>query len=102
LLLNALTGGGYFYHMYTIHDLPWFSGRFMEFLRGFVAAYGILIILGIAAILAGAMSWLIGRVRSRSGYEAANEPLLLLLYAGMGAGTRANCWTLSRASSSPR
>ena len=47
--MNQLTDGGYFYHLITLHDLPWFGDRFFGFLQGFASAYGAFAITGILA-----------------------------------------------------
>ena len=81
--LNLLTGGGYYYHMYTVHDLPWFGDRFQEFLRGFVSAYGAFAVPGVVALAVGTVVWLANRVRGRSEARRQEGSVLLLFYLAM-------------------
>jgi hypothetical protein len=63
VLLDWATHGGYFYHMFTIHDLPWFADRFFQFLGNFATAYGVLLLPGALAAVAFGVAWLVHRVR---------------------------------------
>ena len=92
--LNILTDGGYFYHMFTIHDLPWFADRFRDFALGFIGTYGVFLLPGMAAIVAASTWWVARRVKGASGEpETSDGALLLLIYFGLslvaatGAGT---------------
>jgi hypothetical protein len=51
LALNALTDGGYYYHIVTVHDLPWYADRFAQFSAGFLAAYWPWVVVGMGGIL---------------------------------------------------
>jgi hypothetical protein len=78
MLLNWLTNGGYFYHMFTLHDLPWFPERFAGFVGGFLGAYGMFLVPGMLAMI---------------GFWILRMPLLLPFYllmsvvASSGTGT---------------
>jgi hypothetical protein len=93
LTLNLLTQGGYFYHMYTLHDLPWFPGRFLQHVQGFLAAYGAFLLPGAAAIVVSGALWLSRRLRGLPQVLPRDGALLVFFYLGMslvasiGAGT---------------
>lgn len=93
LLFNWLTQGGYYYHLFTIHDLPWFSDRFTKLAAAFLDSYGIFLIPGMLGIATAAALWLSWRVRKHPQIIQAQGGLLLLLYLTMsfistsGAGT---------------
>lgn len=94
LLLNLWTSGGYFYHMFTLHDLPWFGDRFMGFIGGFVGAYGAFVVPGIAAIVGVAVAWLYGRGRREGQILPHDGALLLFFYLGMSAVAASGTGTL--------
>ncbi|HMA34774.1 MAG TPA: glycosyltransferase family 39 protein [Chloroflexia bacterium] len=50
LALNGLTDGGYFYHEFTVHDLPWFPGRYLGRLADWATAYGLVILPGVLGV----------------------------------------------------
>jgi hypothetical protein len=89
VLLNLWTDGGYYYHMFTIHDLPWFAGRTVEYVSQFFTTYWAILVPGVLAILAVGAVWL----ASRLGKQSPDSPwalsgqagLLLLFYLGMAA-----------------
>lgn len=83
LLLNLWTDGGYYYHMYTIHDLPWFPGRFVDFSTELLSTYGVFLVPGMLAVLIVGGWCLMSRFgRARSPLPRAGG-LLLLFYLGM-------------------
>lgn len=92
LVLDRLTAGGYFYHIYTIHDLPWFPQRYALYMTRFLSTYGALLIPGMLAVVVIAGVWLYARVR-RSPAQHGRGSLLMLFYllmafaASSGAGT---------------
>ena len=57
-MLNWLTSGGYYYHMFTVHDLPWFQERFVGFITGLVRAYGLFLVPGMLALVVGVVFWI--------------------------------------------
>jgi hypothetical protein len=92
-LLDWATRGGYFYHMYTIHDLPWFAGRFAQFLGNFTVSYGVLLVPGAVAAAAFGVAWLARRVR-REHIDASGDRAIMLtgyvlasLLVAIGSGT---------------
>jgi hypothetical protein len=91
--LNAATGGGYFYHMFTIHDLPWFPGRFAEFATGFFRAYGAFLLPGMLALVLGGVTWVRAKAARRtvgsneSGYLFLLGYLVVAIVAATGTGT---------------
>jgi MFS family permease len=94
LALDRLTAGGYFYHIYTIHDLPWFPQRFALYMTRLLSTYGALLIPGMLAIVVTAGVWLHARVRRwPDQHEHGRGSLLMLFYllmafaASSGAGT---------------
>ncbi len=93
LILNWATNGGYFYHMFTIHDLPWFSGRFVDYATGLLATYWAFLIPGIVAILISGLLWLGWRTGRHPQLLCNQGGLLVFFYLAMsvvaatGAGT---------------
>src|SRR3954451_12319518 len=83
LVFDLLTNGGYYYHMFTVHNLPWFPGRFAEYAMGFVAAYGPFVVPGMLAVLALAVVWLVARLRGDAQLLPRDGALLLFFYFGM-------------------
>lgn len=70
LVLNVLTTGGYFYHEFTIHDLPWMADRFLGRLVDWAGAYWLVIgagLLGLAVLLARDGRALLGAAGGPSG-----------------------------------
>lgn len=93
LLLDLITSGGYFYHMFTVHDLPWSAERALGFLENLIGAYTFLLVPGTLALISGALLWLRWRAR-REPRSALQDGLLLLLFyfvmslfAASGTGT---------------
>lgn len=93
LIINWLTEGGYYYHIVTIHDLPWFPERYAQYLAGFLGAYGVLLLPGMTAAIAAGLIWLADRIRRRTVSAPTNAGALLAGYlavsilAGVGVGT---------------
>ena len=92
LLLNALTGGGYFYHLLTIHDLPWFAERYAMHLANLFTTYGLLLVPGMVALAACGVLWLRGRLyhedtREKDGSLLAALYGVMSIAAAIGAGT---------------
>jgi hypothetical protein len=94
LLLNWWTHAGYFYHQFTLHDLPWFIDRFLGFLWSLSLDYGPLLLPGVIAILLLGADWLAGRLRKREAYLPNAGGLLLALYLGMGLAVSSGTGTL--------
>jgi len=80
LLLNWATDGGYFYHMLTIHSLPWFPDRFAGFLNSLLVDYGAFLVPGLLAVLALGAIWLVRRVRNLPPLLERDGGLLLFIY----------------------
>jgi hypothetical protein len=83
LLLDQLTAGGYFYHMFTIHDLPWSVDRALGFAMNFLGTYGLLLVPGMVALVVAAVWWLRARIRKEPQLVERNGALLLFFYLGM-------------------
>ena len=83
LILDLITGGGYWYHMYTVHDLPWFPGRFLGFLGGYLANYGVFLMPGVLALLWLGAGWLVARLRREAPSPEQHNGLLLCFYLGV-------------------
>jgi hypothetical protein len=83
VLLNQLTDGGYFYHMFTVHDLPWSFERALGFAGNFLATYGLLMVPGMLAIIVAALLWLSARIRKQPQFIERNGALLLFFYLGI-------------------
>jgi hypothetical protein len=106
LLLDLLTAGGFFYHEFTIHDLPWFAGRFVDTLTAWLETYWLLVgvgLLGVAAVFGRAAGALLreaglgGLLRRAGRWDTLAAPqsgVLLLGYAGMGVFAAAGVATL--------
>jgi hypothetical protein len=93
LLLDGATGGGYFYHMFTIHDLPWFPGRFVQYMSNFLLDYGVLLVPGMLAIVFVGLLCLYRRVRGTDSVLPRYGGLLLLGYLGMSVAVAAGTGT---------
>ncbi len=93
LLLDWLTEGGYFYHIYTIHDLPWFPNRFAMHLTNLLTTYGAFLVPGLVAIVFSAAVWLVRRLRNLPQPVRRDGSVLVFFYLGMafvassGSGT---------------
>ncbi len=83
LLLDQLTAGGYFYHMFTIHDLPWSADRALGFAMNFLGTYGLLLVPGMIALVIAALLWLRARIRKEPQLVERDGALLLFFYLGM-------------------
>jgi hypothetical protein len=83
LLFNGATNGGYFYHMFTIHDLPWFPGRFVEYVSNFALTFSWLVVPGVVALLFVGAQWLLVRTGTRPSLLPRDAGFLLALYLGM-------------------
>lgn len=95
LLLNWLTDGGYFYHEFTLHDLPWNGGRFLQRLMDWATTYWLIIMPGLIGMLLlllipGVRLWRTGGSTRRSWRQAGHlstgtirtEGWLLAAYGG--------------------
>jgi hypothetical protein len=80
LALDWVTGGGYFYHMFTIHSLPWFPDRFAGFLASLLIDYGAFLVPGLLAVLVLGALRLARRTSTDEGLLARNGVLLLAIY----------------------
>ena len=94
VLLDQLTAGGYFYHMFTLHDLPWSSDRALGFAANFLGTYGLLLVPGMVAIVAAAYLWLRARLRGRQQTIERDGALLLFFYLGMSIVAASGTGTL--------
>jgi hypothetical protein len=105
--LDALTGGGYFYHEFTVHDLPWNAERFAQRLSDWGGAYWPLLApgaLGVALLLlwhggallrrAGGPGALVQRAGALGGVGAPGAGVLLAGYLGMSLITASGAGTL--------
>lgn len=93
-LLDMATDGGYFYHQFTLHDLPWFPERTVEFLGNFALDYGAFLIPGVLSAVVLGVDWLISRLRKAEPLVANNGGLMLALYAGMSLAVASGTGTL--------
>jgi len=80
VLLDWATRGGYFYHMFTVHDLPWFADRFAQFLVNIVVSYGVLLVPGAIVALGFGVAWVARRVRREPPSRDADRPIVLTGY----------------------
>ena len=80
LLLDWATEGGYFYHMFTVHDLPWFAGRFAQYLGNFTSSYGVLLVPGALAAGAFGAAWLARRIRREPSDATGDRAIILTGY----------------------
>ncbi|HUP27880.1 MAG TPA: hypothetical protein VM409_05545 [Chloroflexia bacterium] len=93
VILDLMTGGGYFYHMFTVHDLPWFGERFQQYALNFIGSYGYFLVPGMLLALVAGIAGVVGRFRRSSLLLPGNAGILLLLYlllsmlSSIGAGT---------------
>lgn len=94
LLLNWWTNGGYFYHQFTLHDLPWFAGRTVELVSGLFIDYGAFLLPGLIAILLFGALWISGKLRKTESPLDNNGGLLLLIYLVMSAAVASGTGTL--------
>lgn len=94
LLLNWGTDGGYFYHQFTLHSLPWFPDRFLGFLWSLTIDYGAFLLPGAIAILFVGIDWIYSRLRKREPLLPNAGGVLLLLYLGMSLAVSSGTGTL--------
>jgi 4-amino-4-deoxy-L-arabinose transferase-like glycosyltransferase len=84
-LLNVLSNGGFWWHVVTVHELPWNLQSYLKFMGGYVQSYQLfgVVALGLAAF------WLADVFGAGKNFwrEARRNPAtFLLLYAGAGIG----------------
>jgi hypothetical protein len=94
LLLNWTTNGGYFYHMFTLHSLPWFPNRFEGFLQSLFVDFGPFLVPGLVAIMVVAAMWLRRRDRRENVIIGRDGEILLLLYLVMSVLVASGVGTL--------
>lgn len=94
LLLDWLTNGGYFYHMFTLHDLPWYGERFVKFATNFVTTYAMLVLPGMLGVLISVGLWAGWRFRKHPQVLQAQGGLLLFFYLGMSVLSATGTGTL--------
>ena len=94
LVLNWLTDGGYFYHQFTLHSLPWFPDRFYGFLESLVIDYGAFLVPGAIAIVVLGAQWVYARMRKQEMWLPRGGGLLLLLYLLMAVAVSIGSGTL--------
>ena len=94
LLLNWLTNGGYFYHQFTLHSLPWFPDRFFGYLDSLVIDYGAFLVPGVLAVLVLGAQWLFARVAKTEYWLPRSGGLLLFLYLLMALAVSIGTGTL--------
>lgn len=93
LLLNWWTNGGYFYHQFTLHDLPWFADRTIGHLTSLIIDYGAFLLPGAAAIAIFGVQWIMSKLRktepllANSGGVLLGGYLLMSLAVASGTGT---------------
>jgi hypothetical protein len=80
LFLNWLTDGGYFFHQFTLHSLPWFPDRFFGYLQSLIIDYGAFLLPGVLAILLLGLQWFYSRTRHQELWLPNGVGLLLLVY----------------------
>jgi 4-amino-4-deoxy-L-arabinose transferase-like glycosyltransferase len=84
-LLNILSNGGFWWHVVTVHELPWNLQSYLKFIGGYVQSYQLfgVVALGLAAF------WLadvFGAGKKFWREVQRNPATFLLLYAGAGIG----------------
>jgi hypothetical protein len=100
-LLNVLTDGGYYYHIVTVHELPWFAERFIGYARDFLGSFWPWVGVGMAGIL-GALAldlWEWARRRDRPAVDvgvraAPHAPVLLAAYLALSLAAATGVGTL--------
>ncbi len=89
LILNWLSQGGFWYHIVTVHELPWSSQNYTKFFWGLVQSYQLFGVL--ALVLVGFWLWDVLGLRpfalKNSWHEFRRNPgTLILLYCGTAWG----------------
>ena len=105
LLMNLFSGGGFWYHIVTVHELPWSFSNYWKFFSGLVQSYHLFFLLALLFIPFWLWDWLqpllvpgdTGRKNFlRSGWQhLRNNPgTFFVLYAGAawGAGLSAGTY----------
>ncbi len=93
LALDFATDGGYFYHLLTLHDLPWFAERFQQYIVYFLTTYGLFVVPAIVGLLWLGASSLAKRVSRREMGNIEKHGLLFAAYlivsifSAIGTGT---------------
>jgi hypothetical protein len=105
LLMNVFSGGGFWYHIVTLHELPWTFSNYWKFFGGLLQSYQLFFLLALAFVgfwlwglfqvapgqdTAGRMGWV------KAGWERLrNNPgtfFVLYLGAAWGAGLSAGTY----------
>ncbi|MEO5951082.1 MAG: hypothetical protein ABIQ44_01320 [Chloroflexia bacterium] len=94
VLLNWWTNGGYFYHQFTLHSLPWFADRTIELLSSLFIDYGAFLLPGAAALAILVVQWITSRTRKQGSLLENDGGLVLILYLGMSLAVASGTGTL--------
>ena len=93
LILDFTTKGGYFYHLLTLHDLPWFADRFQQYVSYFLSTYGLFVVPSAIGLLWAGASSVLKRLLSRERTDVERHSPLFVLYlaisifSAIGTGT---------------
>lgn len=94
LILNWVTDGGYFYHQFTLHSLPWFADRTIELLSSLFIDYGAFLLPGVLALVILGVQWITSKLRKQESLLENNGGLILFLYLGMSLVVASGTGTL--------
>lgn len=85
LAMNVLSGGGYWWHNVTVHQLPWQFENYWKFTFGFIQSYQIFVLLALAYVLLYLVG-LIKNLRQKFSWNvfSLDAGLLAILYLGSG------------------
>jgi 4-amino-4-deoxy-L-arabinose transferase-like glycosyltransferase len=95
LIMNWLSRGGWWYHIVTVHELPWSLENYSKFFGAFVQSYQLYVLLAIIFLGWWAIEVLRNTFARRNPFAAlrSNQATLFALYlstswgAGLSAGT---------------
>ncbi len=89
LLMNLFSGGGFWYHIVTLHELPWNSQNYAKFLGAFLQSYqllGLLALVFLAFWLADLLRTGSDGLRTTWARLRTNPGTLIVLYCGAAWG----------------
>ena len=95
LIMNWLSGGGFWYHIVTVHELPWSLENYWKFFSAFVQSYQLYF--GLALIFSA--GWLFDIIKKallpRSFLEVlrADKASLFVIYFGVSLGASLSAGT---------
>lgn len=86
LILNLLSNGGFWWHIVTVHELPWNAQNYWKFFSAYLQNYQFFALLALGLVIFWLLD-IVGASKTQKWAEFRQNPAtFLLLYAGAGLG----------------